>query len=242
MLIEWYNILEYVLLGWYIIDMILSPGSIMYFKLLSSKVTREMASYHSATPYFIEDDPIIRHYEILRKVWLGSVPIKRVCLEYKLSRSSYYEIEDRFVRDGLVGLFPSPGGTVNQAPNLEQLVILVKNCRPSVSQIALLRFAQAVAVTQAVADSQMISRILNSHGYGYASLESDRDFFGRIQRSLTELKGLKESPIGGRKRDERKDAFFVDTDPFHNRLECLRELFFNRKARVYEPTFRRSEG
>ena len=120
MLIEWYNILEYVLLGWYIIDMILSPGSIMYFKLLSSKVTREMASYHSATPYFIEDDPIIRHYEILRKVWLGSVPIKRVCLEYKLSRSSYYEIEDRFVRDGLVGLFPSPGGTVNQAPNLEQ--------------------------------------------------------------------------------------------------------------------------
>ncbi len=238
MLIEWHNILDYVLLVRYITGMILSPSSIKYFKLLGSKVTREMASYHSATPYFIEDDPIISHYEILRRVWLGSVAIKRVCVDNKLSRSSYYEIEDRFVRDGLVGLFPSLSGTVNQAPNLEQLVLIVKNCRPSVSQIALLRFAQAVAVTQAVADSEVISRILNSHGYGYASLETDRDFFGRIQRSLTELEGLRERPVGGRRRDERKDTFFVDTDPIHNRLECLRELFFNRKARVYETCIR----
>ncbi|MEE9307523.1 MAG: hypothetical protein V3V57_08410, partial [Spirochaetia bacterium] len=183
--------LDFVLLAWYIIAMILSPAAIQYFKLLSSKVTRAMASYHSATPYFIEDDPVISHYEILRKVWLGSVPIKQVCLEHNLSRSSYYEIENRFVRYGFAGLFSCPGGTVNQAPNLEQLVLIVKNCRPTVSQIAVLRVAQAVPVTQAVADSQMISRILNSHGYGYSRLETDRDFFGRIQRSLAELKGIR---------------------------------------------------
>ena len=197
-----------------------------------------MASYHSATPYFIEDDPVISHYEILRKVWLGSVPIKQVCLEHNLSRSSYYEIEDRFVRYGFAGLFPSPGSTVNQAPNLEQLVLIVKKCRPTVSQIAVLRVAQAAPVTQAVADSQMISRILNSHGYGYSSLETDRDFFGRIQRSLVELKGIREKPVEGRKRDKRKETFFVDTDPYHNRMELLRELFFNRKARVYESCVR----
>ena len=230
--------LDFVLLAWYIIAMILSPAAIQYFKLLSSKVTRAMASYHSATPYFIEDDPLISHYEILRMVWLGSVPIKQVCLEHNLSRSSYYEIEDRFVRYGFAGLFSCPGGTVNQAPNLEQLVLIVKNCRPSVSQIAVLRVAQAVPVTQAAADSQMISRILNSHGYGYSRLETDRDFFGRIQRSLAELKGIRGNPVEERKRDKRKETFFVDLDPYHNRLELLRELFFNRKAKVYETCIR----
>ncbi|MBA7612225.1 hypothetical protein ES703_19461 [subsurface metagenome] len=39
-----------------------------------------------------------------------------------------------------------------------------------------------------------------------------------------ELKGLMERPVGGRKRDPRKDNFFVDTDPYHNRMEILREL------------------
>jgi hypothetical protein len=126
-------------------DMILSPGSIRYFKLLSSKVTKEMASYHSATPYFIEGDPVINHYEILRKVWLTSIPIKQACLEHQISRSTYYEIEDRFIRHGLAGLFYIPGGGMEQEPALEHLILIVKMCRPSVSQIAILRVAQAVS-------------------------------------------------------------------------------------------------
>ena len=214
--------------------MILSANEIKYFKSISSKVNSSMASYQSATPYYIEDDPVIGHYEVLRKVWLGSAAIKQVCLEYDLSRSSYYEIENRFVRYGFAGLFPCPCGAVSQAPNLEQLVLIVKKCRPSVSQIAVLRIAQAVPVTQTAADFQMISAILNSHGYGYSSLQTDRDFFERIQRSLLELKALTERPSGGRSRDERRETFFVDTDPCHNRIEVLRELFFNRNAGVYE--------
>ena len=115
--------------------MILSIHSIRYFKLLSSKVTREMASYHSDTPYFIEDDPIVSRYEVLRKVLFGSIPIKKACLEHNISRSSYYEIEERFIQYGLPGLFSIPGGGVKQEPSLEQLVLIVKKCRPSVSQI-----------------------------------------------------------------------------------------------------------
>ena len=230
--------LDFVLLAWYIVTMILSPTTIMYFKLLSSKVTNAMASFHSATPYFIEDDPVINHYEALRKIWFDHAAIKQVCLEYHLPRSSYYEIEDRFVRDGLAGLFLFPGTPVQQAPTLEQLVLIVKNCRPSASQLAILRVAQAVPVTQSIVDSQMVSRILNSHGYGYSRIETDEEFFGRIQRSLTELKGLRETPVEGRKRDKRKETFFVDTDVYHKRMELLRELFFNRKARVYETCIR----
>ncbi|MDP6736601.1 MAG: transposase [Nitrospinaceae bacterium] len=214
--------------------MILSPAAIKYFKLLSSKVTSAMASHQCATPYFIETDPVIRHYEVLRKVWFGSVPIKQACTEHGLPRSSYYEIEDRFVHHGLAGLFSYPGAPVTQAPNLEQLVLIVKSCRPTVSQLAVLRVAQAVPVTHAVADSKVISKILNSHGYGYSRLETDRDFFARIQRSLEELNGSGAKLVEGRNRGKRKETFFVDADPYHNRMELLRELFFNSKAKVYD--------
>lgn len=197
-----------------------------------------MASYQAGTPYFIEDDPVITRYEVLRKVWLGSAAVKQVCLEYDLSRSSYYEIENSFVRYGFAGLFPCPCSAVSQAHNLEQLVLIVKKCRPNVSQIAILRVAQAVPVTQTAADFQMISAILNSHGYGYSGLQTDRDFFERIQRSILELKGLTERPSGGRNRDKRKETFFADTDFCHNRIEVLRELFFNQKAGVYETCVR----
>ena len=197
-----------------------------------------MASYQCATPYFIEADPVIRRYEVLRKVWIGSVPIKQACIEDNLPRSSYYEIEDHFVRHGLAGLFSYPGATVTQAPNLEQLVLIVKNCRPTVSQLAVLRVAQAVPVTRVVADSKVISRILNSHGYGYSRLETDQDFFARIQRSLEELSGAAEQLVEGRKRDRRRETFFVDADPYHNRIELLRELFFNSKAKVYDTCIR----
>ena len=226
--------LDFVLIVWDNIGMILSPVAIRYFKLLGSKVTNEMASYHSTTPYFITNDPLIRHYEALRKVWFDGVAIKRVCAGYNLPRSSYYEIEDGFVDSGFTGLFRLPGTTVDQVPHLEQLVLIVKHCRPSVSQLAVLRVAQATPSTQGVASSKIVSRILNSHGYEYAGMEGDREFFARIQRCLTELTSLKEKPVAGRNRNDRKNTFFVDIDPYHNRIELLRELFYNPKAKVYE--------
>ncbi len=218
--------------------MILPAASIDYFRMLASKVTQALASSYSETPYLLEGDPVIDRYEALRDVWLDSVAVKHVCLEYHLSRSCYYDMEDRFIGYGLPGLFPLPSNGVAQQPALEQLLLIVRKCRPSVSQTALLRIAQAVPVTQAVADGEIISRILNSHGYGYSSLQTDPDFWARVQRSLAELTGLTEKPVGERARERRRETFFVDTDPLHNRLECLRELFFNPKAKIYETCVR----
>ena len=217
-------------------NMILSPSSLTYFSLLNSKVSKAMAAHHSETPYFVENDSLIDHYEMLRKVWLGGVPIKQSCLQHSLSRSTYYEIEERFIGHGVAGLFPLPAG--QQEPALEQLTLIVKECHPSVSQIAVLRVAQAVPVTQEVADSQLISKILISHGYGYAAMQSDREFWARIQRSLSELQGVLKSPGAPRKRNARTDSFFSDTDLYHNRLECFRELFYNRTAKVQQTCLR----
>ena len=74
--------------------MILSHKSREYFKLLAAKVSQAMAQHSSRTPYFLDDDPVIANYEIIRQVWFDGAPIKKVCQSHDLSRSQYYEKED----------------------------------------------------------------------------------------------------------------------------------------------------
>jgi hypothetical protein len=127
--------------------MILSPKSRNYFKFLQAKVSQGMARHGSRTPYLLDDDPIIRNYEIIHKVWSERAAINKVCLENKISRSQYYEKEDDFVRYGVLGLFPEIK-TVTFSPDLERLTIMVSNARPSLSQQAILRVAEAVPITR----------------------------------------------------------------------------------------------
>ena len=82
---------------------------------MQAKVAQAMAGQGSRTPYFLEDDPIIRSYEILREVWAGGVSIKEVCQKYSIARSWYYENEERFIRHGVCGLFPGHQGRLGVA-------------------------------------------------------------------------------------------------------------------------------
>ena len=86
--------------------MILSQKNRHYFKFLEAKVSQAIAQQGSRTPYFLDDDPVIRNYEIIREVWFDGVAINKVCKEHKISRSQYYQKEDRFVKYGIWGLFP----------------------------------------------------------------------------------------------------------------------------------------
>lgn len=244
--IEWNFFIDFVLIAWYNFTMILSENTIKYFRLIASKVTASMAQFQSDSPYFILHDPIINNYECLRKVWLNSISIREACDVHNISRSSYYQMEERFVKFGVPGLFSPPNGIgigmgINQEPVLEQLVVMIKKSRPSIQNIAILRIAQAVADAQKTqnVDLELISKILNAHGLGYICLPDDEEFFGRIQRTLFQLNILTHKPIKGRKKKSRKACFFADSDPYHKRLECLRELFFsishmavNKKAEV----------
>jgi len=236
---------DFVLIVWYNAGMILSENTIKYFKFIRSNVTAAMALNHSDYPYFIQDDTVINNYECLRKVWLNSISIRNACSIHNISRSYYYQMEERFIQFGLPGLFSLPGGNgmaMKQEPNLEQLVVMIKKSRPSVQNIAILRIAQAIPITKECADPDLISKVLNSHGLGYMSLPSDEEFFGRIQRILFQLNNLHlmNKPIKARKKKPRKDYFFIDHDLYHKRLECFRELFFskNKKAKVKETCIR----
>lgn len=186
-----------------------------------------MAQHARRTPYFLDDDPVIRNYEIIREVWLNGTPIQKVCQKHKISRSQYYEKEDCFVKNGLLGLFPETKA-LSYSPDLERLIFMISEARPSVSQQAMLRVAEALPLTRDEADIESISQILASYGRSPSDKADDRNFWSRIQRSLNQLCRLKEHTIRGHDKRQRKKTFFHDEDSCHKRLELLRELFFNR--------------
>ncbi len=206
--------------------MILSHNSRSYFELLQAKVSQAMAKYARQTPYLLDKDPVIENYEVIRDVWVNKKNIKTVCQLHGLSRSQYYEKEDRFVEHGLPGLFPEVR-TLLIPQDLERLVIMVSKARPSLSHQFILRIAEVVPATQEAAARESVSQILASYGRSVSNRSVDIDFWSRIQRTLHHLNRLKQNSIKGRDKKKRSKTFFCDNDPYHKRLELLREIFFH---------------
>lgn len=217
--------------------MILSNNSIEYFRSLHSRILQSMARHQVKTPYLFEDEVFFNQYECLRRVWTQTSSIKSACDEFNVSRSSFYELEKRFVNYGLPGLLFFSDSS-RQHPDLEQLCLLAKTGRPSLSYTAIHRLAQAVPITKDVSTPKLVSAILQSHGYGISDMKDDAIFWGRIQRTLDLWSILAKTPITGRDAKRRKATLFVDQDPYHRRLELLRELFFNHNTTQKEMCFR----
>ena len=213
--------------------MILSHNSRTYFELLQAKVSQAMAQYSRHTPYLLDDDPVITNYEVIREVWFDGSPIKTVCQHHGLSRSQYYDKEDRFVAHGLPGLFPEVK-TLAFSEDLERLVIMVSKARPAVSHQSMMRIAEAVPAAQEGAGMEPVSQILASYGRSVSNRPADSEFWSRIQRTLNELNRLKLGLIKGRDKKKRRKTFFRDSDPYHKRLELLRELFYQPSIGIKE--------
>ena len=211
--------------------MILHKQTIDYFKKLSSKVNKAMVSNKSDNPYMIENDQIINNYECIRYVWHCSKSILEACEKYSISRTTYYQLEKNFIDYGLPGLFNIPLKFQSEQI-LEKLVLIIKQSRPSLTHIAILRIAECLPLTKEKANLDIISSILTSYGYGQSSLDNDIHFWHRIQRSLLMLEHLLETPIKGRNKKMRKKTFFADRDVYHKKLECLRELFYSPKSDI----------
>jgi len=217
--------------------MILSNNSIEYFRSIYSRILQAMAKHQVKTPYLYEDEAFFNQYECLRSVWAQTSSIKSACDRFNVSRSFFYELEKRFVNYGLPGvLFFSDSS--RQHPDLEHLCLLAKTGRPSLSYTAIHRLAQAVPITKNVSTPKLVSAILQSHGYGISDMKDDTIFWGRIQRTLDLWSSLTKTPIKGRDVKNRKATLSIDQDPYHKRVELLRELFFNHNTTQKQVCFR----
>ncbi len=133
-------------------------------------------------------------------------PIKYVCQSYDLSRSQYYEKEDQFIEHGILGLFPK-FKTLPYVSELERLIVMVSKARPSLSQQAMLRIAQALPSIRDKVDIEVVSHILASYGRGTCDQPMDRKFWFRIQRTLNQLSQICKRPLRGRNKKQRKKPF-----------------------------------
>jgi hypothetical protein len=120
---------------------------------------RRWLSIKVIVPTYLDDEPVIRNYEIIHKLWANGAAIKDLCRQHQISRSQYYEREDGFVQHGVVELFPEIKA-LKHLFDLQRLILILSNARPSLSVQAMLRVTEAIPVTQWVADIESISQIL----------------------------------------------------------------------------------
>jgi hypothetical protein len=211
--------------------MIFHESSIAYFNAMKAKVSKGMVLSGQSSPYEVAEEPILREYECLREVWRGRVPVKRVCARYGVSRSAYYGFESKFLRYGVCGLFMDKCGC-DQDPKLEELVLLIKKARPAISRQGIHRIVNAVPAIDTPIDEARITQVLASHGRGVSNMDSDIDFWERLQRVFKSLERTRRGPGNAFKRRSiasRKETFFIDGDTSHLRLELMRELALEKK-------------
>jgi len=125
--------------------MIFSRDSVKYFKSIGSMAIQGMAQNKAKTPYFLADDFVISNYECIRDVWLDKSNITDACKRHSIPRSTYYMLEEEFIKFGVLGLFPSMN-QVTQFPKVEELVLMVKRARPSITNIGIVRIAQVLLI------------------------------------------------------------------------------------------------
>ncbi|ETR67702.1 MAG: hypothetical protein OMM_05000 [Candidatus Magnetoglobus multicellularis str. Araruama] len=213
-----------------ILSMILSKEATNYISSLNSRVNQILIQTGKLL-YPIENDELLNQYECLRHIWVDEVPVKDGCIKFNIPRSSYYKFEKVFVDFGLPGLLFLPH-IPKQFPDLEQLVILIKKARPSLSYTSILRITQAVPLTREYTTLSLISSILQSYGYGLSSMKSDIDFWNNVQRRLKTWLRLSKKKIKGRDLSDRKGTFLLKEDKSQRQLELIRHLFYNPDEKI----------
>ena len=204
---------------------------------LECKIAKNMVEMPTHRPYFV-DDEVILTYEMIRSVWMDRVSVLAASDAANISRTVYYEKEEKFALHGLAGLFPDCEENPELC-DLEELVLLVKKSRPKLSITGIHRIAEALPTTQKHTSIEIISTILESHGLSLSSGPSDNVFWGKIQRALTEKKRALTVPVkSNRDRNNKRETFFDDSDPAHLRLELLRDLFYDSNAKPKDTCLR----
>lgn len=210
--------------------MIFTQKELRYLAELPSTVAHCLPSAPNPdVPFFLED-PVIRHYEVLRSVWVQGRGIASACRQARFRRKDFYKLENAFLRHGMAGVFPALGSQ-RQNPELERLALLVKRTRPKAPETAILRVAQALGL-QPPPTLRKIGHILHCHGLGNCRDESDAAFWHGIQESIRALRCLRTQPAPSRNRGDRKGTFYRPEELLQVRFELFRELALAPRSRV----------
>lgn len=205
--------------------MIFTQRQMKYLAELPSTVAHALPGAANPLLPFLLDDPVIKNYELLRSVWLEKKSVKAACRGRGFSRTEFYRLENDFLSHGIPAVYPRLGAR-DQNPKLERLALLVKITRPTATETAILRIAEALRMDP-IPSLHAIGHVLHCHGLGNTRDESDLRYWEGIQEIVRALESLKSQPGPLRSKADRKRTFYIPDEGLQVRFELFREIALN---------------
>ena len=210
--------------------MIFTERQVQYLAQLPSTVAHALPKARNPDVPFFLNDAVIDNYELLRAVWVEGKSIRAACRRNRQSRTEFYQLENEFVRHGVVAVYPDLGSR-DQHPKLERLALLVKKTRTTATETAILRLAEALRIDP-LPSLHTIGHVLHCHGMGNTRDESDRQYWEGLQEIVQAIGWLKSQAGPTRSRGERKKTFYLQEEALQVRFELFRELALKPEEKV----------
>ena len=203
--------------------MIFTERQLLYLAELPSSVAHALPGAPNPDVPFFLADPVIRNYELLRSVWVEGKSIEAACKgAHGRSRTEYYKLEKRFLKQGIAAVYPELGSS-RQHAKLERLAVLIKTTRAKATETMTLRFAEALRLDP-IPSLRTIGHFLHCYGLGNNRDENDRSYWHGIQESVRAVQWLKSEGGTCRNKAERKSTFYMPEERLQLRFELFREL------------------
>lgn len=223
--------IEY-LLG-YTDRMVFTDSTWKYFSQIPFRVRAALANSQSSVPFEYEDEPFFKSYDALYAVWVDRKSQRTVADYHRISRQRLKEWEQSFIDYGAVGLLPELS-FVPIDSRLEQLIILIKRCRPHERSSHALRLAEALKIPGG--SLERIRLVQRCHGYGHRMSDEDIVYFQNLQHILNSISKQRMKKSRMHDAGDRPKSFFnFNRDHLQQRVELMKALCQCPKKRQIRP-------
>jgi len=204
-----------------------------YFAQIPFRVRAALANSQSSVPFEYEDEPFFESYGALHAVWVDGKSQRTVADSHRISRQKLSEWEQSFIDYGALGLLPELS-FVPIDPRLEQLIVLIKRCRPHERANHALRLAEALEIPGG--SLEMIRLAQRCHGYGHRMDDADMAYFQDLQHILNSVSKQRTKQVCMHDAGDKPGSFYnFNRDHLQQRMEMMKALSECSKKRQIRP-------
>ncbi len=213
--------------------MVFTDVTLKYFAQIPFRVRAALATSQSSVPFEYGDEPFFEAYSALHAVWVDGKSQRTVADSHRISRQKLNDWEQSFIGYGALGLLPELS-FVPIDPRLEQLIVLIKRCRPHERANYALRLAEALEIPGG--SLEMIRLAQRCHGYGHRMSDVDIAYFQDLQHILNSAAKQRTKKVCMHDTGDKPGSFYnFNLDHLQQRMEMMKTLSECPKKRQIRP-------
>lgn len=213
--------------------MVFTDSTWRYFSQIPFRVRAAVGASQSSVPFEYEDEPFFKSYEALYAVWVDRKSQRSVGDYHRISRQKLKGWGESFIDYGALGLLPELS-FVPIDSRLEQLIILIKRCRPHERSSHALRLAEALEIPGG--SLEKIRLVQRCHGYGHRMSDADIAYFKDLQHILNSVSKQRMKKVCMHDAGDKPRTFFnFGRDHLQQRVELMKTLSQCAKKRQIRP-------